>query len=289
MSKEIALKANVTVPDIFVGQDMDLVRQTFGRGANTVATDEEWNMFLGLARSSGLNPYNREIWLVPYVRNGGQRQTLIMVGIQGLRRVANEHPAYDGMETEIIEDPTDKKKPIQGTCRVYRKDRTRPESVTLFFNETARKDGDYGRWSVAPKAQFVKCLEAAALRKAFPVLGGAYIEEEVGYNPQTGVIEAEFSEPKITELKRELAIAANGTPEPVVVAQDSIVEGLLPEEDAFAKAEYRYEIMAEEDKAKTSAMINYAGKQGAMVDINGGVTTIISKKELPKLANYEVA
>jgi phage recombination protein Bet len=286
MEKEIAITTDKNELAI------EELKKVFGKGSNTVATDEEWAMFAGLCRTTGLNPFTREIWLVPYQTNNGYRQTLIMVGIAGLRRIANEHIMYDGLETEITLDPLDKKKPYSGKCKVFRKDRTRPETVELFFSEVARKDhSGTGSWSTAPCRQFTKCLEAAALRKAFPILSSVYIPEETGYNEKTGDFIEVVSETPQKKLERKLSEWSGAAPEiikEIPVEQEEETTEPIQTKTEHAPRSWIYTIeKMEADKAK--AIKAYAEKCGAsVVFTKDDGLSIVSSRPLPKLNSYEV-
>lgn len=264
------------------------VRKTFGGGAN----EQEWEMFVGLAKATNLNPYTREIWLAPYEnKKSGRRDTLIMVGFAGLMRIANEHPQFDGMECEITPDPKDKRLPYSGKCRVFRKDRTRAVEVELFFHETKRPDSGYGRWSTAPFSQFTKCLKAAALREAFPVVSGSYIPEEMGV--VNGKLVDVTPESPTERMGRRLEdwSQANQPVEPLKAEQ---VEAVVQQEaeqqqetPASSKAVYRYNI-AQVDEDKLDSVLKYLEKEGATEVSGSGLTTWESLAPLPKLAKYEV-
>lgn len=98
---------------------------------NTVAvgaTDAELEMFIALCRSTGLNPFKKEIWFIKvkgYQRKNGSwadDRVQVMTGINGFFQIANRHPQFDGMEEpEFQEDANGR--PIKCTVRVHRKDR----------------------------------------------------------------------------------------------------------------------------------------------------------------------
>jgi len=142
-----------------------LLLQTVARGA----TELEFKMFLEFCRSTGLNPFKREIW---FIKNGNSVQ--IMTGINGFLAIANRHPEYDGMQVDIQEEDG---KLISATASVYRKDRKHPSTAKVFFNEYAKNSPI---WKSMPKMMLQKVAKSVALREAFPQeLGGIYTQEEM--------------------------------------------------------------------------------------------------------------
>lgn len=97
-----------------------------------------------------------------------------MSGINGFYEIANRHPQFDGIETEVVEEQG---KLIKAVARVYRKDRGRPMTAEAFNSEYNK---GYGNWKNMPRVMLSKCAEAMALRKSFPQdLSGLYTSEEM--------------------------------------------------------------------------------------------------------------
>lgn len=150
------------------------------------ANDDEFWQFLELCKATGLDPIKKEIWCVVYERkdkNGNSKRDLqIMVGINGYRGIANSHPQYDGSDGPFFEKD-DKGNIVSCEYWVYRKDRGYPAKGFVIFNEVAQRNykGELsGAWAKRPIGQLVKCAEAEAMRKAFPMeLSGTYIEDEM--------------------------------------------------------------------------------------------------------------
>lgn len=264
------------------------LRKMFGRANGVTATDEEWAIFSGLCRSIGLNPYIKEAQLIPYVKKDGSRNTIIMVGAAGWRKVANSHPQFDGLETEIEVDPKDSKKPYRGTCKVFRKDRTRPTIVNLWFHETKRNDGDYGKWATSPFQMFEKCLKVAGLREAFNL--EIYCPEETGWDEEKKTFIDVSPERPEKKLARIVGESAGVTVEPVTIDADMLEAKITLEEiEAEKRAAtvpgkiYVYDI-SEMPHDKKAVALKYAADMGA--DIEG--ERMASKGELIRLTAYEV-
>jgi len=151
---------------------------------NTVApglTDPEFLLFAEMCKATGLSPATKEIWAI---KAGGRLQ--LMTGINGFLKIANSHPAYDGMEVEFERD--EKGNLVAATAKVYRKDRRFPSIATAYMAE-------YGKatpiWKQMPSIMLSKCAKSLAIREAFiNELGGLYTAEEMP---------SEFSQPKTYE------------------------------------------------------------------------------------------
>ena len=154
---------------------MDLIRATVAIGAS----DLELKYFLEFAKSTGLNPFKKELW---FIKAGGRLQ--MMTGINGFFAIANADPAFDGFESGLI-DKEGNYKPltfpgndfIGAWCKVYRKDRKIPCEGVAMLSEYDKKQGN---WKTMQRVMIVKCAESVALRKAFPQqLNGLYTAEEM--------------------------------------------------------------------------------------------------------------
>lgn len=154
---------------------LDILRKTVAIGA----TESEFSMFLALCRSTGLNPYKREVW---FVKAGGRAQ--IMTGINGFRAIANANGEYDGTELGLI-GPGGEYLPatypkddfIGAWAKCHRKDRKIPaEGIAM----VAEYDKKFGNWKTMRRVMILKCAESVALRAAFPQqLNGLYTTEEM--------------------------------------------------------------------------------------------------------------
>jgi hypothetical protein len=159
-------------------------------------------MFIEVARSTGLNPWLKEIWYVP-------EKGIIMAGRDGYLRVANENPQFDGMETRVERD--DKKIPIKAVCTVWRKDRGHPITCEAYYSEY-RKSSPV--WTQYPSAMISKVAEVLALKRSFAI-NGVVSEEEIGHEGTGSAVAAqEVAERKIAELKAQRPAEPEPLPEP---------------------------------------------------------------------------
>lgn len=178
----------------------DTVRKTCGL-AN--ATPEEFAAFVMVAREYDLNPLLREIYAFPK-RGGG---IVPIVSIDGWIHMINGHPACDGFEFEH-EHADATKDLISITCRMYRKDRTRPVVVTEYLVECYRETEP---WKMKHRMLRHKTLIQAA-RYAFG-FSGVYDEDEGAKIAEStlGVVESPPVPPKppATKARQEAAAAAS--------------------------------------------------------------------------------
>ena len=138
-------------------------------------TDSEFKLFAEHCRSTGLNPFKKEVWAI---KAGGRLQ--IMTGIGGYLAIANNHPMFDGMVVTVDNDA----KPTKATCLVYRKDRKYPSEGIALMSE-------YGKntpiWRDMPRVMLTKVAKSVALREAFPQeFNGTYTDVEMPPEYSTG-------------------------------------------------------------------------------------------------------
>ena len=96
------------------------------------ASDEELLALVVVANTYGLNPLLKELYAFP-AKGGG---IVPVVSIDGWVSMVNGHPAMDGMQFEEINSEDGKLEAI--TCRIWRKDRSRPIEVTEHLSECKR-------------------------------------------------------------------------------------------------------------------------------------------------------
>lgn len=103
-------------------------------------SNEEFAAFLVVAREYDLNPLTKEIYAFP--KKGGGIQPI--VPIDGWTHIINANPALDGIE---FDDHLDEKGNLASvTCRLWRKDRSKPISVTEYMVECKRGTDTWAKW-----------------------------------------------------------------------------------------------------------------------------------------------
>lgn len=106
---------------------------------NGQVSNEEFVTYMAIANEYQLNPLTKEIYAFA---NRGAIQPI--VSIDGWLKIINSNPQFDGMEfDDLFEDGGDLS---AVTCRIYRKDRSRPVSVTEYMAECAGTSEPWKRW-----------------------------------------------------------------------------------------------------------------------------------------------
>lgn len=137
MSTALATQSNAKVSALAVmaskvNADPAKLHQTLKATVFKGATDEELLALVVVANTYGLNPLLKELYAFP-AKGGG---IVPVVSIDGWVSMVNNHPQMDGMEFE--EHTSDDGKLEAITCRIWRKDRNRPISVTEHLSECKR-------------------------------------------------------------------------------------------------------------------------------------------------------
>lgn len=201
MSKEIERKQENV--DLENREKVELVKRMFAKGA----TDDEFAVFLELAKRYNLDPFKRQIFFLPDRRQNEPGK--IMVSHAGLIHIAHSSEQWAGMKTFIItkdgeeqlivDNPDD----IAGAvCYVYRKDWKEPLIHAVAFKEYFKQNNSrMGPWYTMPQTMIKKVAEAGALRRAFD-LGGLYIEEEM--DTSYTVYDVPETTEEIKETKKEV-------------------------------------------------------------------------------------
>lgn len=116
---------------------------------------EQMTALLVVANQHGLNPWTNEIYAFP--NNGG---IVPIVGVDGWSRIMNDHPQFDGIEFDLDDEKC--------TCRIYRKDRSKPTSVTEYLAECHRSTAP---WKSHPKRMLRHKAMIQCARLAFGFTG----------------------------------------------------------------------------------------------------------------------
>lgn len=132
------------------------------------ATDEHYAALLVQAKTLGLNPMSKHLWLIP--ANGGVKVELSIDGFMKLM-LSNVHYLNHTVEFDVAPDG----KPISATCTVWRKDQHAaglpPQAVTEYFSE-CRTNG--GPWRSHP----MRMLRHRAIMQAARNSFGIYVPDE---------------------------------------------------------------------------------------------------------------
>ena len=204
----------------------DTVRNYLVNGGGDVS-DQEVLMFVELCKAKGMNPFERDAYLIKYKSKNSQFDTpaTIIVGKDFFIKKANENPAFEGMKAGIV--VVDKDNQIHeregslklpgetiagGWCEVYRSDRKVPTKAIVAYEEYVQKKNNgevNSMWSSKPGTMIRKVAQSQALREAFPnELRGLYQQEEMGID---GKLPQKSIEPGMAsnEQKNKIMAMAN--------------------------------------------------------------------------------
>jgi len=120
------------------GKFMDTVKATVFP-ADKQVSNEQAAAFLVVANQYELNPFTKEIYAFPG-KNGG---IVPVVSVDGWASLINRQPLLDGIE---FDDHREGEELIAVTCRIYRKDRTKPTEVTEYMRECKRNTDPWKQW-----------------------------------------------------------------------------------------------------------------------------------------------
>lgn len=189
----------------FTSEQIKLLKDTVCKGA----TDDEFKIFCYAVQRTGLDPFMKQIHAVRR-----DSQMTILVGIDGLRLIADRTAVYAGNDEPIFDN---EKNPNKATVTVYKL----VNGIRCPFTASARWDEYYPgekqgfMWKKMPCVMLGKVAEGLALRKAFPAdLSGLYTTEEMEQSGSVIEVKKETKEEiekkqggsQIAQLRNELGI-----------------------------------------------------------------------------------
>jgi phage recombination protein Bet len=189
--------------------------------ANT--SREEFAAFLLVAKEYNLNPLTKEIYAFPK-RGGG---IVPIVSVDGWTSLVNSHGACDGFEFDMEHD--DKGELVSCTCRMFRKDRSRPVTVTEYLSECVRPTDP---WKMKHRMLRHKAMIQAA-RYAFG-FSGIYDEDEAAKIEdvrESAPLRVVPPPPPPPAIEHKPAPAAPPAPPPAAEAEIVTPEDVLSEVD----------------------------------------------------------
>lgn len=231
---------NVAKLHTHTGAQLDLIKRTLAPDC----TPDEFNLYMEMARRSGLDPIRKQIYAVVYGKNAKdkeKRKMSIITGIDGYRAIAARNgdyrpddnpPAFEIDKT--IVSPVNPAGLISATVRCYKKSGNEwfPVAGTAYWEEYAplkeewafdkeagerRPNGKMelsGKWKDMPRLMLAKTAEAIALRKGWPEdLSGIYTEDEMDRASAMDMIEAEDKARRIAATQSADVITILWTPD----------------------------------------------------------------------------
>lgn len=171
-------------PWVLRAEQVALLKRTVAKGT----TDDEFALFLWVARKHKLDPMTRQLHCVKRWSNALNTEVMaIQVGIDGYRSMAARYPDYGGIDEPEYEFDEKKKGTdnpaglVLARVRVWKKGFEHPTVGIAFWDEykpDLSKPAAF-MWRKMPKGQLAKCAEALALRKAYPDLADIYTDDEM--------------------------------------------------------------------------------------------------------------
>ena len=244
-------------------------------------TEAEFTVFALYAQSTGLNPLKKEIWAIkskPYTNKQGRQvdaKLTIMTGINGFYEIANRHPQFDGLESDVGE--WRENLPVFAWAKAYRKDRKFPGAGEARWTEFYKPNpyGREGTWEKMPSLMLKKCAEAQALKKAFPQeLNGLEAVEAMGEEYSVANVGKAIPPPNETPATDGEKIAQ--------LVQNAQSMHVTPS----AAPLWRYDIKKLEEKARAWSE-NHLASIGAIFDTETELW--VSPQRVKKLENYQVS
>jgi phage recombination protein Bet len=153
-------------------------------------TDLEFKTFCHVGKTSGLNPFLREMWAVKYKHSSPAQ---IFIGRDGYRKAAQRDIEYDYHQADAVYSNdifkmingiphheytlTDRGHLVGAYCIAKRHKSSQPMFVFVDFKEYNLRQS---MWQSKPATMIKKVAESQCLRACFQdVLGGTYTPEEV--------------------------------------------------------------------------------------------------------------
>lgn len=202
-------------PSDFSADQIDLIKQTVAAGTS----DLELALFLEVAKSTGLNPFQRQIYAIKR-RSGREDKMTIQTGIDGYRLIASRSGTHLGT-TDPEFGPTKDGYPEWARVVVRRlvQGHVAEFPATARWSEYVQTKDEWANgqrtgkktvsdmWAKMPHTMLGKCAEALALRKAFPAeLSGVYTAEEMAQADNPTAAPAPTT--RRADITREVAEAA---------------------------------------------------------------------------------
>ncbi len=161
----------------FGSEEIQLIKETV---VPSGTSDVEFKAFLMLCNKKRLDPFQRQIYLIPRWDNKlGKNKMVPQTSVDGFRAIAARTGVYAGCDDVVFDSEIAPKK---ASVTVYRL----VSGLRCSFTASARWDQYYPgdkmgmMWKKMPHVMLGKVAEALALRKAFPEdLSGLYTDDEM--------------------------------------------------------------------------------------------------------------
>ena len=174
---------------------IDLIKRTVAKGA----TDDEFNMYMYMAKTYQLDPIMREIWFIKY---DAKSTPIIMTSRDGYLAIANRNEHFQGMLSDVVHENDEFEKLPDGLVKHkygckdrgeiigayamgFRNDRKYPVYVFAHLSEYY-KAGKV--WDVYTSAMILKVAEAMMLKRLISI-SGLVTKEEMAIEDEPIIID----------------------------------------------------------------------------------------------------
>jgi phage recombination protein Bet len=179
---------------------------------------ENAEMFIELSKAYGLNPFKKEIWIIPF----GNRCN-IFAGRDGFLSIAHRSGMFNGMNTTFGYDKNNMLDWAETT--VYNKSMQYPIIHRAFLCEYTTGQN---LWKKMARTMLQKVAESSALRRAFNI-NGLYAPEEIDQEAPQIINAAEKSIKLVTDLPKEVPKHNDVDASTVLNVKDDIIPGSAQE------------------------------------------------------------
>lgn len=204
---KVIKKEDGSVEKTFAGFSTEEYKMIRDNLAPKGTSPEELKMFLMLCQRKGLDPFQKQVYLIPRRDKDGSVRLVVQASIDGYRAIAARTGEYAGNDDPIFDNEL---LPQKATVTVYRI----VKNMKCAFTASARmeqykpKDSRMAfMWEKMPHAMLGFAAERLALRKGFPeALSGLdednaeiiHVEDVKSISPQ------KQEDPEVAEMRSEL-------------------------------------------------------------------------------------
>lgn len=161
----------------YTSEQVAIAKSTIAKGTS----DSELAYFLNVAKTNGLNPFNKEVWCYKDNKNN----LLVFTGRDGFLSKAQQNPAYNGIRSSEVYENDDFSLDIANAKISHLKKFKNKGAIIGAYAIVFRKNGEptiewadfsdynkgYNTWKSNPAEMIKKVAESHALKKAFGISG----------------------------------------------------------------------------------------------------------------------
>jgi len=190
----------------------------------------EFDLFVNVCKRKQLDPFSGQICAVKRFDSSKNKPVMtIQTEIDGYRTIAQRTGRYngqtmpewcgsDGIWKEVW---LEEKYPLAARIGVYIIGQSEPTYAVALWREFYPGDKMGFMWRKLPTIMLLKCAEAQALRKAFPMdLAGMYVKEEIQNDQIMEVSAEDLRDEKAKRIEKSFEMKSLSEPETAEVIED---------------------------------------------------------------------